>query len=369
MNKILLMALLFSFFFSKAQKDKLPEKDEVMMIMESVANWQLNEKLNHKLTDWTNGALYAGMMEFAKIANDQKYMDWLIDKGNKTNWEPHKRQNMLDRYHADDYAVGIMYLEMFHIKGNGHMLDPILKLLNTIHANPSTVGLDFAFHRHQRPIERWSWCDALFMAPPVWAKAYGITGEPKYLDFMYKEYKATADFLYDHKEHLFFRDSRYFHQKEPNGQKMFWGRGNGWVLGGLPIILEELPDTYNEKMWFEKLFVDMATRIASLQDETGYWHASMLDQESYPNPETSSSGFFIYSLAWGINNGYLDYKKFQPVVLKGWNALTEAVFPDGKLGWVQPIGENPKNTTKEMTEVYGVGAFLLAGTEIYKLLK
>ena len=86
---------------------------------------------------------------------------------------------------------------------------------------------------------------------------------------MYDEYKATTDFLYDHDEHLYFRDSRYFHQKEPNGKKMFWGRGNGWVFGGLPIILKELPNNYPEKMWFEKMYTDMAKKIASLQDKDG----------------------------------------------------------------------------------------------------
>ena len=111
----------------------------------------------------------------------------------------------------------------------------------------------------------------------------------------------------------------------------------------------------------------MCERISILQDKDGYWHASLLDPEAYPNPETSGSGFFVYALAYGINSGLLDRGKYLPVVLKGWNALEKAVFPDGKLGWVQPVAQNPQETTKEMTEVYGVGAFLLAGSEIYKL--
>jgi len=111
----------------------------------------------------------------------------------------------------------------------------------------------------------------------------------------------------------------------------------------------------------------MAARVATLQDRNGYWHASLLDPESYPNPETSSSGFFTYALAWGINTGLLDKSQYFPVVKKGWQALVHAVYADGKLGWVQPISADPKKVTRDMTEVYGVGAFLLAGTEIYKL--
>ena len=55
------------------------------------------------------------------------------------------------------------------------------------------------------------------------------------------------------------------------------------------------------------------------------------------------------------------------MVEKGWQALVSAVGEDGKLGYVQPIGADPKKVTPDMTEVYGPGAFLLAGTEIYRM--
>lgn len=113
----------------------------------------------------------------------------------------------------------------------------------------------------------------------------------------------------------------------------------------------------------------MMTRIAALQDNKGFWHPSLLDNVNYPMPESSSSGFFTYGLAWGINRGYLDRKTFEPVVRKGWQALTTAVHPDGKLGWVQEIGADPTKVSFDDTEVYGVGAFLLAGSEMLKLEK
>ena len=113
----------------------------------------------------------------------------------------------------------------------------------------------------------------------------------------------------------------------------------------------------------------MCERVSDLQDEDGYWHASLLDTETYPNPETSSSGFFVYALTYGINSGLLEKEKYLPVVMKGWKALEDAVFPDGKLGWVQPVGAAPQETTKDMTEVYGVGSFLLAGSEVYRLIE
>ena len=111
----------------------------------------------------------------------------------------------------------------------------------------------------------------------------------------------------------------------------------------------------------------MMKRVAGLQDKNGFWHSSLLDVKSYPMPETSSTGFFTYGLAWGINRGLLSSKKYKPVALKAWKALNSAVHPDGKLGWVQPIGADPKSVTADMTEVYGVGAYLMAGSQMYYL--
>ena len=107
--------------------------------------------------------------------------------------------------------------------------------------------------------------------------------------------------------------------------------------------------------------------MAALQSPDGYWHASLLDPESYPSPETSATGFIVYALAYGVNEGLLDKETYLPAVIKGWKALTDAVDSDGKLGFVQPIGADPKKVTREMTEVYGVGAFLLAGCQLYKM--
>ena len=337
----------------------------VYQAMEKVADWQLNTPLQHKLTDWTNGALYKGMVEWAKIANSSKYYDWLYQVGEKTNWQLGQR-----KYLADDHAVGMTYLEMYRKYHEKKMLQPTEERLDWIMKHPSHASIkNFSYEKGNNCTDRWSWCDALFMGPPVWVTMANITGNKKYLKFMTKEYKATSNYLFDTKEDLYYRDDRYFDQREANGQKIFWGRGNGWVFAGLAIIMNELPKDYKDRPYYEGIFRKMAARLAALQDSSGYWHASLLDPQSYPTPETSATAFYVYGMAWGIANGLLDGKTYFPVVEKGWKALIKAVHPDGKLGWVQPIGADPKHVTSDMTEVYGVGGFLLAGSEIYRMLK
>ena len=246
------------------------------------------------------------------------------------------------------------------------MIEKIKQRFNWILNNQPDTDLKFRSKNSQR---RWNWCDAIFMSPTVWAQLYNVTDQKKYFKYLRKELNATTDYLYDEEESLYYRDSKYFDRRERNGEKVFWGRGNGWVLAGLTEIIENTKD----RRWFNrkyvKIYQDMSSKIASLQDKQGYWHASLLDPESYPAPETSCTGFFCYALTWGINNGYLEKDKFEPVVKKAWTALVDAVHPNGKLGFVQQIGQDPRETNYHQTEVYGVGAFLLAGMEMYKLVE
>ena len=166
---------------------------------------------------------------------------------------------------------------------------------------------------------------------------------------------------------MFFRDSRYFYQREANGKKVFWGRGNGWVLGGLTEMLKDLPKKNSYRNFYEELFVEMCGRMVEIQQPDGFWHASLLDPETYAAPETSCTNFIIYALAYGINEGLLDKATYLPTLLKSWKAVLGTIDSEGKLGYVQPIGADPKKVTKDMTEVYGVGAFLMAGKELYKM--
>jgi len=340
-------------------------KDSVKRVMRAVADWEIGhfDPPSHHPLDWTNGALYAGIFAWSQISDEPEYLGFLERIGRRYGWQPGFRM-----YHADDLVVPQTFLDIYRLKKDERMLAPSRARACWIVEHPSRASLDF---RNFTPYttDRWSWCDALFMAPPFFARLYVLTGDKKFYRFMDKEFHSTYDYLYDPEDHLFYRDSRYFDKREANGKKVFWGRGNGWVMGGLVRILQQLPENQKGRDFYEQLFREMAARVALLQDSAGYWHASLLDPASYPAPETSATGFFVYALAWGVREGLLDEATYMPVVRKGWAALVRAVHADGKLGWVQPIGADPRKVTREMTEVYGAGAFLLAGSQVYRLAK
>lgn len=340
----------------------------VLAQMRRVADWQLDNferqsaegsryPDSHAYWSWVNAVMYVGLAGMTDLATEAKYTTFLQTVGRKTRWKPGR-----NIFFADDLCVGQFYAMSYEKYRDSAMIRPTVEALDRIIAAPDTASLNYyAKGSHSR----WCWCDAIFMGPTVYARVGRATGDRRYYDYLDREFRVTCDTLYCPEERLFFRDTRYIGMRERNGERVFWGRGNGWVTAGLTVIIDNMPDDYPAKTRYVTLFREMMERIAGLQGADGFWHASLLDPASYPAPETSATGFFTYSLLWGVNRGLLDRAHYGPAAEKGWRALCEAVHEDGKVGYVQPIGADPQQVGRDDTEVYGVGALLMAGRQMY----
>ena len=356
------ITILFFIALNVQASDSLFQQKQILRKMEKVASWQLNtwkEKgPRHPWWDWTNAAGYTGIMALGKISKDPKYTRALISIGDSLKWQTGPRH-----FHADDYCIGQTYSLLYAKYKDKKMIANFRQVADSIVLLPHDEGLEWKNNIANR---EWAWCDALFMGPTALSYLSSATADKRYLDIAVKLWWKTTDYLYDSTEHLYSRDGSYLEKKEKNGKKVFWSRGNGWVLAGLVRVMENMPRNYPQRKRFERLYKEMAAKIASLQQPDGSWHASLLDPESYPIKEMSGTGFYTYGLAWGLNNNLLDKKTYWPVIQKAWTALNDAIHPDGMLGYVQPIGAAPGAVDENSTEIYGVGAFLLAGSEIYK---
>ncbi|WP_236668871.1 glycoside hydrolase family 88/105 protein [Hymenobacter rubidus] len=324
------------------------------------ARWQLAHP-KHPPTDWTNGAFYSGVFAAYQATHSRLLLDSLLAMGERTQWRPAQRYD-----HADDMAICQTYLNLYRLKKDRRMLAPTLALVEKFRTEPGPEVRNHGI--------AWWWCDALFMGPPVLVKLGIIENQPQYLALSDTLYQQTYKRLFNHAEHLFSRDAGYLWtaanegKKEQNGQRVFWSRGNGWVMGGLVQVLQELPARHPSRAFYVSLFKEMSARLVQLQQPDGLWRSSLLDPAAYPGGETSGSGFDTYALAWGINQGILDKPTYLPAVRNAWVALNKVVSPEGRVGWVQPIGADPRRDfSAESWEVYGTGAFLLAGSEVIKL--
>lgn len=327
--------------------------DAVKAAMRKVADWQLARVKDSFSQDWTYATLYLGMLAASDTLQDARYRDYVHGVAEHYDWTLGPRN-----VHADDQAIGQSYLWLNSREHDPKEIAPLHTQFDDVMKIPDDP---------QHPV--WWWCDALFMAPPVWTQLAAVTGDNAYLDYMDREWHITSDLLWDPQEHLFFRDKSYFDKREKNGQKVFWSRGNGWVMGGLVRVLTFLPKDDPRRPFYVEKFRAMAQKIRTLQGADGLWRPGLLNAADYPYPEVSGSSFFVYATAWGIRNGILDRRTYLPVVKRGWGGLVAHIYADGRLGSIQPIGAAPGAYTPSSSYVFGTGAFLLAGSEVKQLAR
>lgn len=307
---------------------------------------------------WEDATYMIGNLAAADALDDQDYVDyavaWALDEHFELNGD-------IDTRNADNHAAGQAYLALYERFG-----DPV-------YLGEISVSLDNIVRSGER--DDWSWIDAQFMAAPTFTWLGERFGQQRYVDTMFELYTDARQRrnLYDETEGLWYRDENYLfpeHQTD-GGKKIFWSRGNGWVIAAHARVLQHLPDDSAYRPAFEDALTAMAAALAEVQRPDGLWNVSLADADDHPGPESSGTSFFTYGIAYGINEGLLDRATYLPVVEAGWRGLVAtAVRADGELGYVQGVGEKPGSSqpvTLRSTHDYGVGAFLLAGTEMMRL--
>lgn len=331
-------------------------------VMHKVADWQLANPRNHHKLDWHYGAFYTGLMALYETTGERRYLNEMINLGQKHNWKL-----INDIYHADRLTIAQVFADLYMKENDPEMLEKVQWVMD-MHVDRRSKA-DVSFENNPYKFEWWTWCDALYMAPPAFARVYKATEDERYLNYLDDHWWKTSDYLYSNEDSLFYRDDRFFDERSKNDKKVFWGRGNGWVIAGLARTIPYLPEDYQNREKFEQQFKEMAHKLLRIQEDDGLWRASLDDPEELPIGESSGSAFFTYALTWGINNGLLDRSQFEPTVKKAWRALVGNVSEAGRLGYVQQVAGSPYPFYEDEFQVYASGAFLLAGHEMLKLIK
>lgn len=332
---------------------------DVRSAIRKVADWELERAQPYFRRDWTWSTLYDGFMAATPALNDPKYRDAMESMAEKFHWELRSKVPT-----ADDQSLGQTYLQLYLLRAAPEKIASTQAALNRLLAGEAAP-----IPKNQAQIPWW-WCDALFMAPPVWSRMYAATHEQKYLGYMDEHWWQTSKLLYDKRRHLYYRDATWLQRQDAEGKPVFWARGNGWVMGGLARTLEYLPKNEPDRGRYEKQLRQMAAAVTKLQDKSnGLWHSDLLDAEDYPQPETSGSALMTFALAWGVNHGVLSRRRYEPVIAKAWAGLMGQIYADGRLGNIQQTGAAPAHYLPSSSYNYGVGAFLLAGAQVEELSK
>lgn len=370
--QFILLIVTTSMNYSPVLGQKLIDHEQTLKEIIKVNNYFMEKYSDYKAPSnvgrerpsniWTRGVYYEGLMSLYSILPEEKLYDYAYQWSDFHKWG---FRNGTTTRNADDYCAGQTYIDLYRLSNDA-------KYLRKVKAN-----LDMLVNTPQK--DDWTWIDAIQMGMPVFAK-YGATmNDAKYFDKMWDMYACSRNDigggLYNREDGLWWRDADFVPPyKEPNGEDCYWSRGNGWVYAALVRVLSEIPKDEKHYKNYVNDFMSMTKALVKCQRKDGFWNASLHDAENYGGKEVTGTSLFIYGMAWGINNGLLSKEKYLPVVAKAWNAIVkDAIHENGFLGYVQGTGKEPKDGQPVLYdsmpdfEDYGIGCFLLAGVEVYKL--
>jgi rhamnogalacturonyl hydrolase YesR len=353
----------------------LPLRDSVLAKMEFVdqhfrQRWPTSAcnsclSAGHAGNIWTRGAYFEGHMALYRMNLDTALYNYAVTWGSFFNWAFNGGNGGSN---ANGECAGQAYAELYQADTTQK-----IRLQNdTAYVNAMKKG---------STVNYWWWVDAIQMAMPVFAKVGALRNDTAAFSTMYSlfEWPKKTMHYWDTTAHLWFRDSTFLPPKfyGPHGLPCYWSRGNGWAIGALCRVLDYLPLTDSHRAEYVQVIQQQAAALKAIQRSDGFWNVDLGDPNDYPGPEESGTGFFVYAMAWGINHGILDTATYLPVVAKGWNAMVDScIHPMTDtivLGYVQGSGDEPSSSQPVGYNVqpnfddYGVGIFLLAGSETYKL--
>ena len=310
--------------------------------------------------NWIRATYYTGVLGAYEATGDPAYL------AQTTAWaEKHRWQVGTEVSGSNRLFCAMTWAQLYLLDPDPKKIEPTLEWLAT-DSLYSPGGAKVWYGHAPAPHDSPLYSDSLYGAP-VFATLYKATGDPRYLDILNDFFWNVTDRILDKDEDLYYRDPSYIGKHSPNGKKLLWSRGNGWVFAAFPRILRYLPQDNPFYGPYVDLYQRMANTLASRQHVDGLWRSNLGDPEHYLMPESSGTAFFTYGFAWGINQGLLERDVYLPVVIKAFNGLAGSVHPNGMLGWVQPVDAQPRPSLPVTTHEYAAGLFLLAGSEVLKL--
>ena len=221
-----------------------------------------------------------------------------------------------------------------------------------------------------------AWVDSLFHLVPTLMR-YGVwKRDPGALEAGVRQLLLFARLLGDPKTGLVTHacnDSGSHECVPPFARRMFWARGNGWMLATLVDALAFLPESHPDRQELLHFALRLEAGLGQVQAPSGLFHTLLLDPESYE--ETAGSALILFGMARGVRLGLFDAGT-RDRVERGARGLWQVVRREGDRELVTgtSLGTNPVELLYRWTPTadqvsYGVGAWLLAATESLALLE
>jgi len=213
------------------------------------------------------------------------------------------------------------------------------------------------------------WVDDMFMGLPYMLFSAEYVNNPAVKQ---KIYDDVSNQVIQFNKYLYDKDIMLYHQaayaNKPEVKIPYWSRGNGWAIWAVSEVLLHLPKNHKNYSTILALYRDHVSGLAKVQDRDGYWRNILNIPETVR--ESSGTAIFTMAIARGINQGWIDKKKYAHVVENGWKALTSFIDAKGNLSGVKggtnfsPDPEDYAKTPIIKNDTHGILPLLFACFEM-----
>jgi len=289
-----------------------------------------------------------------------------------------------DNYNLDNILPGRMLLFLYKTTGNEKYRKAAALLREQLKTHPRTSDGGF-WHKKIYPSQMW--LDGLFMAEPFYAEYAETFHEDADFDDIAKQFILMERHSRDEKTGLLYHgwdESRKQRWADPTTGRSpnFWARAMGWYAMALVETLDYFPSKHPQRAELIAILNRLAPAIAKYQERSsGLWYQVMDKAGEKGNyPESSAACMFVYALAKGVRKGYLA-KSYMKTAGAGYRGILKEFVKTDTAGRfnlegtvaVAGLGGNPYRDgsyeyyvgEKVVTnDPKGIGAFLLAGTEM-----
>lgn len=217
---------------------------------------------------------------------------------------------------------------------------------------------------------KWTlWTDDLYMSILFLSRMGELTGDNRYFDDAAMQVVNFQKYVFDAGAGLM-HHCWYSDVQSPG--VAFWGRANGWALLAQVDLLDRLPADHPKRAQLLDILRRHILGIARYQGSEGLWHQLLNKPDSYL--ETSCSAMFTYAIARSVNKGYVE-PRYGSIAQRGWEGIITKVRTDGQIEGIcagTAVSDDLVFYYRRPTplnDIHGIGAVLLAGTEILHLKK
>jgi rhamnogalacturonyl hydrolase YesR len=345
------------------------------------------EKGQFRTVSYEWGVTYAALLAAAQATGDSIYENYVSTrfrslaenvpqakyKWDKTGTIDPQMRSIIQPQALDDAgsmcaAMIKYYIKTLHETDTINLRPLIDNYINYILFKEYRLS-DGTFARN-RPQKNTVWLDDMFMSIPAIVQMGRLTGEEKYYDEAVRQILLFSQRMFVPEKKLYRHGWVESMETHPS---FHWGRANGWAILTLAETLDVLPFTHPGYKQILELFRSHAAGLAACQGGDGFWRQLLDRNDSYT--ETSATAIFVYCLAHGVNQNWLDPLAYAPAAHLGWEAVSTRINAKGEVEGVcvgTGMGFDPAfyyHRPTHTSAAHGYGPVIWAGTEIMNLLK